>query len=467
MIGDNRLELLDFSRSPHQLSFAYRCRTLRFNTTIWYPDIDLTALERRFGTEYMDWLTFHIAAFDLNKFASLSPKEVDFGPFEDLVTEELAQLWHQVLQGVWAQWRYQNNRPDDRGPKLMVAERPGGPQAVELPATGRQALVFCGGGKDSLLTLRLLDEAGIGYSSLAYSHAIYGPHNRQHQLIDGLLDHCGPRLRHRMWVQDDFLCAPEQVVLAGTGIRTVSAAETPFSVFASLPIALTQGYRWLMVGHEKSADTPNLIWQATGEAVNHQWGKSLAAEKLLDAYIERHLVTGLRYFSPLKPLSDAVIFPALERFPEAVPATHSCNTDKPWCRHCAKCAYVWLGYAAHLPRHIVDRMFSENLFDVDANLGWYRQLLGLTEATPFECVGQVRESRLAFELCERKGLRGAAIELYRHHRGRDFGPPRIDDLFDFDPNAHSMPPAVFERVSPILADYAAAGRRSVAAALSC
>jgi hypothetical protein len=36
-----------------------------------------------------------------------------------------------------------------------------------------------------------------------------------------------------------------------------------------------------------SADAGNLLWERTGEQVNHQWGKSLGAELLLNSYIQR------------------------------------------------------------------------------------------------------------------------------------------------------------------------------------
>ncbi len=39
-------------------------------------------------------------------------------------------------------------------------------------------------------------------------------------------------------------------------------------------------------------------------------------------------------------------------------------------------------------------------------------MLGLEAHTPFECIGQIDEVRLAFELCKRKGLKGAAMQVF-------------------------------------------------------
>ena len=58
-----------------------------------------------------------------------------------------------------------------------------------------------------------------------------------------------------------------------------------------------------------------------------------------------------------------------------------------WCGECAKCAYVWLQFAAHLPADVVLKTFGDNFGERDANAHHFRELLGLTEHTPFECVG--------------------------------------------------------------------------------
>jgi len=100
---------------------------------------------------------------------------------------------------------------------------------------------------------------------------------------------------------------------------------------------------------------------------------------------------------------------------QAVPDTHSCNESKPWCLSCAKCAYVWLGYAAFLPEKLLQLTFSENPMNKKENLLWYQQLLGLTKHTPFECVGQADETRLLFELCRKRGIKGDAMTLYDNH----------------------------------------------------
>jgi hypothetical protein len=245
------------------------------------------------------------------------------------------------------------------------------------------------------------------------------------------------------------------------GIATLTAAETPASLFAALPIALAHGYTSLCLAHEKSADVGNLIWEATDEDVNHQWGKSLEAEVLLGDYVRAELLANLSYFSILKPVHDLVIFNMLRRRLDAVVDTHSCNLVKPWCNRCAKCAYVFLNYAAYLPDDLVAQIFSINLFDVPENLEHFQGLLGLREHTPFECVGQVEESRLAFAACVRRGCTGLAIDELASAVTVD-DPTQIVARFGaVDCEYDRMPEELGARVLPVLEERAADARGAV------
>ena len=222
------------------------------------------------------------------------------------------------------------------------------------------------------------------------------------------------------------------------GSKTLTAAETPSSIFTAIPFALQHGYLYFSLGHERSADTGQVFWEETGEDVNHQWGKSLEAEELLNNYVQENLVSNLTYFSILKPIYDVMIFNLLRQDLDAVKDTHSCNEAKPWCKKCPKCAYVWLNYMAWLPVELVDEIFEgTNLFDIEENQKTFMQLIGAADQLPFECIGQADESRLAFEMCHRKGLGGKAMDNYLQlNLNANFG-----DTFDMylsvnEPSSH-------------------------------
>jgi len=291
--------------------------------------------------------------------------------------------------------------------------------------------------------LKLLERAGLPFATLGYAHSVYGNAARQHELLDRVGGATARTRAERQWIVDDFLDAP--VHLRGARMH---AAETPASVFAALPLAAVRGYKALVVGHEASANAANLVWR--GEPINHQWGKGWEAEQLLDSYV-RSLID-VRYFSILAPIHDEVIFELLARDAPLAALTHSCNIAKPWCGACPKCAYVWLQFAAHLPHDVVARTFN------GVNIGEqndFRALLGLTEHTPFECVGSAPEARLALALAHQRGALGPTLAAL----ARSLRPPEIPRAFVEVLDRHGMPPEVAQKIMPLLHEAAADAAR--------
>ncbi|HSE39832.1 MAG TPA: hypothetical protein VLH08_03640, partial [Acidobacteriota bacterium] len=391
--------------------------------------VDFHALEKEYGSEFLERIYFHILAFTANTLVSLRPATFDPGPYKKFCTSEFWSLWKSVIRGAWAQWRYEHDLPDYYGPDLE-GEPIENQSPIKLQSGNVPILNFCGGGKDSLVSLGLLQRAAIPFDTLVYSSSVYGSATFQHQLSDSLLDAANVRKdsRRRIWCYDDVNDSPLLHLHPEFGARTLTAAETPASVFLALPLSLQHGYTYLCVSHERSADTGNLVWKRTGEEVNHQWGKSIEAEILLNQYLRTNLIENCEYFSILKPIYDVLIFNLMLQDLDAARYTHSCNIKKPWCGRCPKCAYVWINYMAYLPVDLTQEIFRGlgNLLDVPENQITFRQMLGLEEHTPFECIGQVDEVKLAFELCKRKGLSGAAMQLFE----REVAPVDIDLLLE-------------------------------------
>ena len=442
------LQLTQVQRARTSISTSCEIEDLRFHATVWYDDIDLHELARQHGEDLLDRIALHVALFQLSAVVSLRPDVIDLGPHARFLTPDLAALWHLVVRRVWAQWRWehdlQDHVPEFASPPVAAAPRPSA-----VPTGRTELLAFCGGGKDSLVALRLLERAKLPFATLGYAHSIYGAAAPQHALLDRLASATGRVRAERQWIIDDFLDAPIVRTRPELGVRSLLAAETPASVFAALPIALARGYCGLVIAHEASANAPNLDWN--GEPVNHQWGKSWDAEQLLDRYIQTALLSNVRYFSILAPVHDEVIFELLSRDASLAPLTHSCNLRKPWCGECAKCAYVWLQFAAHLPREIVQQTFGDNLGERAANDHHFRALLGLAEHRPFECVGSVPEARLALALARSRGALGPRLTSLADLIG-DLDVPSLARPLVQVGGPHGMPAHVAAGVMPQLED---------------
>ena len=378
-----------------------------FSTTYWYDDVDFFELEARYGDDAMRRVYFHLLAFEANKAASLAPATIDAGPYADLVSDDLLGRVGDALPQ-----RVGRVALGER-PRLTIGclDRPGRPRPT-APRRWRSmsAIPSCScsvvAARTASSSMKLLERAGIGYDAFVYSHSTYGPGERQHRLVDGLLAHCHPRRVHRAWVIDDAVDAPIAAAYPELGIRRVVAAETVSSYWTALPVALQHGFTEVALGITRSTDEHNLVWDATGEAINYLWGMSAAAEELLAGYVQRHLVANLTMFHLLRPIYDINVFSLLRRDLAAVPSTHSCAQHKPWCCRCAKCLYVWMNYAAWLPPETVAATVAVNLFDLPENRTILRKMLGLESHKPTDCVGTVSEARLAFAMCRARGIGG-------------------------------------------------------------
>lgn len=454
------------SWSGRLLSVGWSVDRLQFGTTLLYDTVRFDELELRYGRRAVASLAFHIAMFQLNTGISFRPSLLRIAePWAGLLTEELFELWRTVGRRVWAQWRYQHDLPDYEGPAPAGLLHPSKvPLHLLGPDSESRNLWFCGGGKDSLLAAHVLSEIGEPYDALEYSHSIYGRYEQQTKLLDRLVDRSAAGRRHKIHMVDTCTALPLPELSPYPGVRSVVTAETPASFFAALPVALEHGYRNLMLAHERSANVGNLVWPATGEEVNHQWGKSLQAESLLGDYIREQLAPEVHYFSVLQPVNDVLIFGSLRDIHDQIPFAHSCNEAKPWCLRCAKCAYVWICYKAWLPWGPVDATFDgTNLLDVEENQLSYRQMLGLEDHTPFECIGQIDEVRLAFTMAKARGLQGRAMG-YLDEVGAVDTSLLLDRYLQVD-ERHRIPPALASGILGFFRGQAEGARRYAEAIL--
>ena len=155
-----RLVLQPVARGRRHLVLRYGVGDLHFSTTYWYDDVDLFELEERHGHDVMRNLYFHLLAFEANKAGSLAPTEVDAGPYDDLITDSFWDLWETLFRNVWAVWRLENDLPEYRLPRPPAPATVDRTAPIEVSEGQTKLLMLCGGGKDSLVGMRLLERAG-------------------------------------------------------------------------------------------------------------------------------------------------------------------------------------------------------------------------------------------------------------------------------------------------------------------
>ncbi|MDJ0600142.1 MAG: hypothetical protein QNJ37_15035 [Crocosphaera sp.] len=442
------IKIDNFTIHEHHLDISYHADEFQFTTKIFYHEVHFSRLIENYSPSLINRIVAHIALFEGMKLCSLFPKYYDISAIAEYLDKPVLDLFVKIYQGVFGQHWYENNVTNYQQPEIIDSGNLGFSQPSRILGDNETILVGCGGGKDSIVAMKLLEESHLPFVSMQYSHSVYGKADSQHHLISQVLEYTSAKEQHKISIYDDFLDFPffDLYFPNNSGII---APETPVSVFESLILMLDKGYPYLCLAHEKSANTGNLFWTEINKEVNHQWGKSLEAETLLDNFIRDHLLSNFKYFSILQPIYDFRIFNHLSNYPEVLPKIHSCNIQKPWCKKCPKCAYVWLGLMAFFEPKLVDQVFQCNLFDDDDLIPTFEKMLGLSIHTPFECIGEIDESRLMMKRCLEKGLSGKALDIFKQEilSNPSINWKTIEDKYNYIyTEDHAIPDNLFNRM---------------------
>lgn len=263
----------------------------------------------------------------------------------------------------------------------------GGGAFADMPAPGH-ALVAFGGGKDSHVALRILDEAGTDVSlvSVILSEAVGA--------VLTATAPSPPRLLRR--ALDPRL--PEATERGFGGHIPITAINT---LMLTIEARLT-GASEVVFANERSADEPTMVL-ADGQTANHQWSKSSDAEGMMRAAIAACGPGMPHMYSVLRPFSELWIGRAFAEEKGAFGRFTSCNRNfrlagdatRRWCGACAKCAFTSLILAPFLDEAETHAVFGAAFLDAPALQPYYADLLGLSDRKPWDCVGTIEECRAA------------------------------------------------------------------------
>lgn len=326
----------------------------------------------------------HLVA-GISYYKAAVPKNIEFScepPGDELATF-LETLYTQGL-GEFA-W---NNKLHLEGHINFHSNKPGTatPEKLELEP---HYLVPLGGGKDSLVALETLKQCGrkiitcsVGQSPVIAETALVAGVN--HLQIPRKMDsQLFEYNRQGAWNGHIPITAINSAIL--------------------LMLALGQGLKYIAFANEKSASIGNFV-TPDGQEVNHQYSKSLAFETQFRELIAREISPDLVYFSLLRPWSELAIVKTFSGLSQYHRHFSSCNRnfhldgrhiEKLWCCNCPKCRFSFLCLALFMSKDELLDIFSCNLLEDETQIPAYLELLGIGHHKPFECVGEVEESRAA------------------------------------------------------------------------
>lgn len=271
-------------------------------------------------------------------------------------------------------------------------------------------LVPIGGGKDSVVSLELLQPCGTADISQRPVPLIMNPRGATVGCIEAAGYNMDDVLVMHRTIDPHLLKLNSQGYLNG---------HTPFSAmlaFYTLMAAQLSGISNIALSNESSANESTVL----GTGVNHQYSKSLEFENDLRAYVARYLPGGYNYFSLLRPLTELQIAALFSRHEKYHDVFRSCNAGSKqdvWCGKCAKCLFAYIILSPFIAPERMMTIFGKNMLDDPSMQREFDQLTGRAETKPFECVGTVDEVHQALSMTLERWYqtrkRPALLEEYR------------------------------------------------------
>ncbi len=345
---------------------------------IFHPKIIIPQAGNK--SKKIDKKTFNNFVFHLGLIESLSYWKVTCSPLINIKAGSLSQeqinWWQNFLVKGMGEFFY-TNKIDFTSKDFVRIKSNSNQHPVTIhKSTSEKYLNLIGGGKDSVVSLEILNNLNFDQSLLmlnptqASSSVVKKSKINQTISVNRLID---PKLLELN--QKEYL-----------------NGHTPFSAylaFLGVLVATIFDYRHIVVANERSSDEENLKY--LNNKINHQYSKSFHFEKLFRLYLNKYLSSSLNYFSLVRPLWEIQISKIFSKHSQYFNLFRSCNQkqDK-WCSQCPKCLSTFILLYPFLGKKTTE-IFSKDLYQDLSLSSLLDQLTDKNKIKPFECVGTREE----------------------------------------------------------------------------
>ena len=164
-----------------------------------YHDLSFSVLKENHPESVINKVVSHIALFEGMQLCSFFPKYYDISVIAQDLSKSVLDFFKKMYKGIFAQHLYETNVSDYFGPELIYPDntlKENSP--IIISNESPTVLQSCGGGKDSFIAMKLLQEADIPFASVQFSHTVYGKNEYQHQLISKVVEQTTPIRQHKI-----------------------------------------------------------------------------------------------------------------------------------------------------------------------------------------------------------------------------------------------------------------------------
>ncbi len=314
-------------------------------------------------------------------------------------TQEEAFFWNTVYEKGLGEFLYKNNISHDSLAKFVATSS--GQQIDSFTFNKllkQESLVGIGGGKDSIVAGELLKK-------IRPIKALLIETNTLSPIAEQVVNTMGvSSVVVRRFLDPQIF---ENHSNSYNGHIPISA----IFAFLGYATAVFCEYDSVVVGNEYSSNFGNILYEQ--KEINHQWSKSLEFEKLFQEYTRKFFTSEVKYFSLMRPYYEVRIAQMFTEFTQYFPIFSSCNRSftvhkEPgktnWCGECAKCVFVFVLFSAFLEKEVLVNIFGKNLYEVPTLNNLLKDVLGVGNLKPFDCVGVFEEAQYAARLAAERSF---------------------------------------------------------------
>lgn len=353
------------------------------------------------GNDLLENLVFHIGMVELISYwkTACPPKVIIMPHF---LSDKQVEWWKKLYFNGLGEFFYLNGIEADKETFMEISSE-GSPVSVsDMALDSNKVLVPVGGGKDSVVSMEILKDSN--FKVLPF---ILNPREASVRSIEIAGYKEDDSIVVKRTLDKELLKLNEQGFLNG---------HTPFSAllaFTSILTALASGAKYIALSNENSANQSTV----PDSEINHQYSKSLEFENDFSEYLKQYIHKGLQYFSFLRPLNELQIASLFSGYPQHFKSFRSCNvgskTDS-WCCNCPKCLFTYIILAPFVDTETLHAIFGADLLADRSLTPVFKELTGVNEVKPFECVGTPQEVNVSlWKAASTTDLKPALLEDFK------------------------------------------------------